>query len=260
MPSDFKKVLDLNLTTHSSSRFLTLRFLVLISLGLFLACATLKDPYGLGIRQREPSLAIPESLRVEMEIIPHEPRMPPLSARLYIRTWPESRAYRMDLYSFPLFLVASWLWEPQGSLLLLHDRREFLRGKGDSLNLGWDVSPKPDIHALLGFLWGRPLPYWRDAEANSTLWKGDTVYWEAHGKSWQAQFDPHTGACHFVASPGLRLEYGKLMRVGNRVLAQSVEVIVEGKPMLSMRIKKIEDKPSWKKSPFSLNVPKDYKE
>jgi hypothetical protein len=84
------------------------------------------------------------------------------------------------------------------------------------------------------------------------------LLWKYGEAPWRAYFDARTGACREAYSPSLRLRYGRLTRSGPRVLPGSLEIFAEGKAMLSVRLRRMEDHPSWSKDPFQLSVPRGY--
>ncbi len=226
---------------------------ILIS-SFLLACAPTRDPLGLSLlRGRVPDFLPPDSLRADLEIVPRAPPgAPSVSARLYARP---HRSYRLEIFGL-IGVAASYLWENGRWVLLLHQRREVVFGDGDSLELEGQALRLPDVQALLGFIWGEPLPgLWR-REGDVAL-SGDTLRWNFHGEKWWARFDAH-GACQEAVSPSLRLGYEKPRRFGARVIPDAVEAWTDGHPVLRLRLRGVEDNPAWKKDPFALPVPPDY--
>lgn len=233
---------------------------------LLVACAPTKDPFGMALRAgHAPSVAIPESLSVELAVLPSQKGATPFSAKLYARP---HQQYRLDAFGFASSIVASYLWtdstgSPQAGghwTLLLNDKREVWEGEGDSLNLKSAALRIPDVHAVLGFLWGEPLPGFRNRDDSALAWSRDTLRWSSHGVNWAARFEASTGNCvEVLAQDGsLAFRYAKHQRYGSRILPGEVEVFVNGESMLLLRVTRVEEHPEWKKDPFALKVPDNY--
>jgi hypothetical protein len=224
---------------------------------LLTACAPTRYPLGLALRQgRLPPVSVPDSLRVDLEILPlATPGAFPVSARLYAQP---HRRYRLEVFGFASVIAASYLWQEGHWILLLHQKHAAFYGQGDSLIIEGQEIRIPDVHALLGFLWGEPLPNFLDRDGEALDWRGDTLRWSAHGIAWWARFDPASGACLEAHSPSLGLKYGALRSFSKRALPEEVRVVKDGHAMLALRVRQVEDFPAWKMNPFVLKVPSGY--
>lgn len=238
----------------------TLNFKVWLALcaTFLIACAPTKDPFGMVLREgRVPSLVVPESLSVDLSILPSRKGSTPFSARLYARP---HQQYRLDAIGFTS-VVASYLWSGGHWTLLLNEKRESWEGEGDSLSLESAGLHIPDVHAVLGFLWGEVLPGFHNRNDGLLAWSGDTLRWSSHGTHWAARFDSSTGNCLQVSTSdgSLAFEYTKHQRFGAQVLPGEVEVFVNGESTLLLHINRVEAHPAWKRDPFALTVPASYK-
>ncbi|HAO98862.1 MAG TPA: hypothetical protein DCQ83_02325 [Fibrobacteres bacterium] len=220
-----------------------------------MACAPTRDPYGLALRQNPEQVpsAVPDSLRADLGITPRKKGAPSFGARFYARP---HQQYRMDALGLTS-IAASFLWDRGQWALVLHDKREVWTGKGDTLDVKDMPVRLPGVHALLGFLWGDPLPDFRDRDSGSGAWSGDTLHWSAHGTAWKAIFDPN-GLCLSVRSSSLEIAYRGHRKFGTRILPQDVEVFAKGESLLLLRVNGIEDVPSWSRNPFVLKIPEGY--
>ena len=246
----------------------TLNFKAWLALctAFLVACAPTKDPFGMALREgRVTSLDVPESLSVDLSILPSRKGSTPFSARLYVRP---HRQYRLDAIGFSS-IAASYLWtgstgSPQAGghwILLLNEKRESWEGEGDSLNLESAALRIPDVHVVLGFLWGETLPGFHNRDDSVLAWSGDTLRWSSHGIHWVARFDASTGNCLQVSTSdgSLEFKYAKHQRFDASVLPGEVEVFVNGESMLLLHINRVETHPAWKRDPFALTVPASYK-
>lgn len=228
---------------------------------LCVACAPpLKDSFGLALRRGETPVQppVPDSLQVDLEVLPQAPGLAPFSARLYAE--PLHR-YRLDVFGFPSMLAASWLWERGGWTLVRHDRREVSHGTGAGLDLEGLPLRVPDLNAVLGFLWGAPLPGFQEAGVFSGTGNGgETLRWLHGGEEWTARFEPITGVCREAASPNLMLRYARHRARGNLVVAERTEIFVDGKLELILQVRSWTRAPSWKRDPFSLKIPESYEQ
>ncbi len=223
---------------------------------LFSCAATVRDPFGLALRQGAvPVFAPPESLRVDLDLVPRQKGAPPFSARLYAQ--PNHR-YRLDAFGFSFSVAASYLLAENHWTLLLNEKREAWEGEGHSLNLAAAGLHVPDMNAMLGFLWGNPLPGFQNRDDTALIWIGDTLHWSSGGIGWQALFDSRTGTCLEAHSSSIAFKYGHYRRFENRVTPGEVEVFTNGKPLLLLRVRAIDDHPVWKRDPFVLTIPEGY--
>ena len=221
-----------------------------ISILCLISCAPTRDPFGLALRQgHTPVVAAPESLTVDLDIHINQKGAPPFSVRLYAQPY---RRYRIDIFGFASQVVASYLWTDGHWKLSLNQRGQRWEGQGDSLSLDVEgVSLHlPDIHGVLGFLWGEPLPGFRNRDDSVLAWSGDTLRWSFHGARAEARFDPSNGTCIETQLETLQLRYGPVHRFGSRVIPEEVEVFVDGESRLTLKVKKVQDHPIWKKNPF----------
>jgi hypothetical protein len=227
---------------------------------LGVSCAPLKDPWGLAVLEgRVPdAVAAPDSLQADLGIHPQEAGMLPFSARLYARP---RHVYRLDAFGFPTAVVASYVWNEGRWMLVRHDKRQVWEGEGTQLRIEDLPLRLPDVHAVLGFLWGEPLPGF--AARDSLSYSGvpapeGVVRWNFQGEAWEARFDPRTGLCREARSASLTLRYARYQRMGARVLPGAVEVLVDGVPIMNLRLRGLDEAPKWKKNPFALSPPAAY--
>ena len=228
---------------------------LLLTVFLISCAPPIRDPFGTALRQgRVPSSVAPESLSADLGITPRQKGLSPFAARLYARPYHQYRVDAMGLVS----TVASYVWAGDHWTLLLNEKREVWTGAGDTLDVEGLPLRLPGVNAVLGFLWGDPLPGFRNRDADTLAWSGDTLQWKVHGTRWQAIFDPVSGACLEARSSELALRYSGQRRYGSHVLPGEVEVFADGKSLLLMDINKVEEHPGWKKNPFELSVPASY--
>jgi hypothetical protein len=234
----------------------------LIAAGLS-GCAAPRDPWGLDvIRGRAPApISPPDSLQAEIAVSPGEPGSPPFTARLYARPEkhgapvpPARPAYRLDAFGFSAAPVASYRWRDGAWLLVRHDEKRFWEGRGNGLEVEGASLSLPDVHAVLGFVWGNLLPgFPGEAFAADTL-----VRWRYQGEPWEAAFDPVTGVCREARSPSLRIRYAIYKLRDGRALPEQAEIFVGGELAAVLRLRSLVRNPAWKKEPFQLNIPPAY--
>lgn len=275
--------------------------LALLSLLFLSACAPpLKDPWGLAVLSGEAVAEepLPRTLQADLTVVAHnaESRAPtiPLSSRLYAEP---GHRYRLDIFGLFTPVAASWAWEADAWRLVRHDTREVVIGTGTSfIPLPASGQPLmiPDVHAVLGFLWGQPLPGFRrvgSGHADSTLptpgrgagagvgekasgtgafpapeGPGDPenpenpgqVAWTYGGQPWTARFDPATGLCREVSSPDMTLRYGRYERQGARAVPREIEVWIEDARVLTLSVRARRENPAWARDPFVLTIPPGY--
>ena len=236
---------------------------------LLTACAPLKDPWGLAVSRgltgdalQQPP-APPDSLQADLGITPREPGLVPFTARLYAKP---RRAYRMDAFGFPSLLAASYLWKEGRWMWVRHDSRQVWEGSGNQLELEGSPLQLPDVHAVLGFLWGRPLPGFIERDSLLAPGPAGEIRWSYHGEVWQARIDKASGLCREVHSASLSMKYAKYGRYGGRkgerhgkrVLPGEVEILVNGASVMVLSVRELKDDPFWKKNPFALLPPAGY--
>jgi hypothetical protein len=226
---------------------------------LFLfACAPLRDPWGLAVHRGLPNAqapAEPDSLQADVAVTPREAGLIPFSVRAYARP---GRAYRIDVIGFPSWIVASYLWVDGRWTWVLHDKKQVRAGEGNQFELEDSPVRLPNVHAALGFLWGRMLPGF--AQRDTLLAQGPEgeTRWIHEGETWEARFDPSTGLCREVRSESLTLRYGSYRRQGTRVLPGEAEILVNGVSLLFLQVRDRTEAPKWKKNPFLLVPPASY--
>lgn len=259
--------------------------LALLSLLFLSACAPpLKDPWGLAVLRGEAVAEepLPRTLQADLTVVAHnaESRAPtiPLSSRLYAEP---GHRYRLDIFGLFTPVAASWAWEADAWRLVRHDTREVITGAGTSfIPLAASGRPLviPDVHAVLGFLWGQPLPGFTapvDAPPGSGAGEGTgdeegnagkegqdeepgVVTWTQGGKPWRARFDPATGLCFEASSPDMTLRYGRYERQGARAVPREIEVWIEGARVLTLSVRARRENPAWARDPFVLTIPPGY--
>ncbi len=224
---------------------------------LLVSCApSIRDPFGTALRQGVvPASSAPESLTVDLGVSLQRKGVPPFSARLYAQPY---RRYRLDAFGFASQVEASYLWKDGRWTLLLNENREAREGSGDTLEMRDAGLKLPSVHALFGFLWGDPLPGFRDRDSGTMAWSGNTLRWKFQGVAWEAFFDSARGVFLEARSASLTLRYGRYRRVGNRVLPGEVEASSPGEPPLLLKVERVEDFPAWKRDPFALKIPEGY--
>src|SRR5690606_26883875 len=95
--------------------------------------------------------------------------------------------YRLDIFGLFTPVVASWAWQADGWRLVRHDTRTVITGTGTSfISLAASGRPLviPDVHAMLGFLWGQPLPGFTSALVDTSPGRG-VVAWTQGGTPWR---------------------------------------------------------------------------
>ncbi len=285
----------------------SLVLLAAVSLMGLVACAPpLKDPWGLAVvRAHEDAHGDargdavlsppPHTLQADLTVTAHVPGAIPLSSRLYAEP---GRRYRLDIFGLFTPVVASWAWygaghgaghgagytadtlkEPaQGPagdtdewLLVRHDTREVVTGTGTSfIPLAASGKPVmiPDVHAVLGFLWGQPLPGFDGTSTTSPARgageggrEGGAVHevrWVHGGRPWSARFDRATGLCLEASSPDMTVRYGRHARQGERVLPREADVWIDGARVLTLSVRTRRENPVWQRDPFVLTIPAGY--
>lgn len=223
-----------------------------------LACAPLKDPWGLAVRRGLTSVqapAEPDSLQADLAVTPREAGLVPFSVRAYAKP---GRAYRIDVIGFPSWIVASYLWVDGRWTWVSHDKKQVRTGEGNQFELEDSPVRLPNVHAALGFLWGRMLPGF--AERDTLLAPGPEgeIRWIHEGETWEARLDPATGLCREARSESLTLRYGAYRRQGGRILPAEAEILVDGASLLFLQVRDRTQAPKWKKNPFLLVPPSSY--
>jgi hypothetical protein len=247
------------------------------------SCAhTIKDPWGLALiqgvsRGQTPArLQGPDSLQADLGITPRTPGAMPFSVRFYADLGDSgrfhvdsARRYRIDVFGFPSLIAASWLWKENAWILVRHDQRSIRRGTGAVLQPDMPLN-LPDVHAVLGFLWGAPLPGFPGTDSltlsqtgglvRPLSQPGGLVRWTYRGEAWEARFDTTTGLCREVSSSSINIRYRQHRLRGGFVVPDEAEIFLEGKSLLTLRVREWAGSPRWKKSPFELIVPAGYRE
>lgn len=257
--------------------------------GLLAACAPpLKDPWGLAVLRSQAAgpdpvapPAVPESLQADLGVSPHARGAFPFSARLYAEpvdrtgsppapssssladtapsSVPSAPRYRLDAFGFASTLAATWLWTRDAWVLVRHDERTVQRETGAALAIPGVPFHLPDVHAVLGFLWGRPLPGFPGGAALADTSRRDgIVRWTHEGSPWEARFDPATGLCLEVRSPRFAVVYRKHRAHGELVVPGEAEVFVGGEPLVTLVVRDWVAAPPWRRDPFEVTVPAGY--
>lgn len=237
-----------------------------LSVALLVAgcAAPLRDPWGLAVSGgRAPaSVPLPRAVQADLGVTAHEQGALTLSARLYAE--PLER-YRLDIFGLFTPVAASWAWGGAGRegtwTLVRHDTREVVTGTGVSFVppvSGGTPPAVPDVHALLGFLWGRPLPGFPGEEGVLVAADSGRVSWVHAGVPWRARFDPATGLCLEAWSPDMTLKYERHARHDGRVIPGRLQVWVSGARVLTLDVRGRTEAPVWSKDPFLLVVPRGY--
>lgn len=230
----------------------------LLSPLLFTGCAApLKDPWGLAALRGEASAAAaPRLVQADLDVRVEAPGTPPVGARFYAEP---GRRYRLDVAGFLTPVAATWFWRDGGWLLVRHDTREVVTGTGTSLVLqGAAPLVIPDVHAILGFLWGAPLPGF-SGRADSVAADGSgIVWWRSGGVSWTGRFDARTGLCREVSSEAVTMQYFRHGVRGGRVIPGEIRVFMAGEKVLTLEVRDLISDPVWKKDPLVLTIPAGY--
>jgi hypothetical protein len=238
-----------------------------VPLALVSCAPTIKDPWGLSLSRGETPARLqrPDSLQADLGITPRTPGAMPFSVRFYAdlgdsgRFHADSaRRYRIDVFGFPSLIAASWLWKENAWILVRHDQRSIRRGTGAVLAQADMPLNLPDVHAVLGFLWGAPLPGFSGEDSLTLSQTGGVVRWTYRGEPWEARFDTTTGLCREVSSPSIILRYRQHRLRGGFVVPDEAEIFLDGKSLLTLRVREWAASPPWKKNPFELAVPMGY--
>ena len=139
-----------------------------------------------------------------------------------------------------------------------HDSKEVWEGTGNQIELEGSPLQLPDVHAVLGFLWGRPLPGFQGRDTLLAPGPAGEIRWVYHGEVWEANLDAITGLCREVRSESLAIKYGRYERRGGRLIPGEAEIFVDGASVLMMRVRELNDAPVWRKNPFLLVPPAGY--
>lgn len=231
--------------------------LLLVTLTLTACAPPLKDPWGLAVLRGDVSdipapAPAPRTVQADLGILAHAPGALPVSSRFYARP---GRAYRVDILGLFTPIAATWLWQDDAWTLVRHDTRQVIFGTGTALDHASFPLTILDVHAVLGSLWGELLPGF---PGDSTLLQHDTVLWVHDGTPWSARFDPATGLCLEVSSPGMTVRYARYAHEGARVVPREVEVLAHGARVLSLTVKQRVENPVWPRDPFVLTIPPGY--
>ena len=234
---------------------------------LLIACAPLKDPWGLAISRglsghSDPHggdsiapPAAPDSLQADVGITPRESGLFPFTTRVYAKP---NHAYRIDAFGFPSLIAASYLWIDGRWIWVRHDKKQVMEGVGNEFEIEDSPLRLPDVHAVLGFLWGRPLPGFTERDSLLAPGPAGEVRWVYRGEIWEALIDPKTGLCREVRSASLSIKYGLYERRGGKVLPGQAEIFIEGTSVMVLRLRELNEAPSWRKNPFLLSPPAGY--
>lgn len=225
-------------------------------LALLTACAPpLRDPWGMTLaRGGDPGAPPPppERMRVDLEIVPRVRGAGVVTARAYLE--PGRRA-RLDFTGFTGTIAATWHWEDGVWILIRHDDRSVRRGLGSVLVIEDTGVRLPDVHAVLGVLWGRTLPGYPGGTG-----AGDTIRWTHGGEAWEAVLDARTGLASAARAASLELRYGEYAARGGRAVPSEFTIFPDGAPALRVRVTGWDDAPAWPRDPFVLRVPGGYGE
>jgi hypothetical protein len=225
---------------------------------LLVGCATGRDPWGLALRRGEAPGAlssVPDSLQADLAVTAREPGTPPFSVRIYAKPMV---AYRLDVIGFPAVIAASYLWKDGRWMWIRHDRKQVREGVGDPLEIEGTSLRLPDVHAVLGFLWGRPLPGLIGSDSLLARGPQGEVRWRHRGEIWSAKLDKTTGLCREAGSPSLSIRYGNYRNHGGRWIPTETEVFLEGESVLLLHVREWKESPVWRKNPFTLTPPASY--
>ncbi len=247
---------------------LVIRIVTISATMLLVACAPLKDPWGLAVRRglTAPSSPYggetaflppraPDSLQADVGISPREPGMLPFSARLYAKP---NHAYRIDAFGFPSLIAASYLWIDGRWIWIRHDKKQVMQGVGNEFEMEDSPIRLPDVHAALGFLWGRALPGFTERDGLLAPGPAGEVRWVYRGETWEALIDPATGLTREVRSASLSMKYSHYERRGGRIVPGQAEIFMEGVSVMVLRLRELDQAPSWRKNPFLLSAPAGY--
>jgi len=227
------------------------------------ACAPMRDPWGLALRRGEPLAqpSPPDSLQADLAVTSREPGVPPFSARVYALP---HRAYRLDATGFASMTVASYLWKAGAWTWVRHDLRQVRTGQGDEIELEGTSMRLPDVHGLLGFLWGQTLPGFAQRDSLLPAGPQGEIRWISRGVTWEATLDPSTGLCREAHSDQWSIRYRRYQRFerpGRReavFVPQETEVFSDEESVLLLRVKDRTEMPFWRKNPFVLTPPAAY--
>jgi hypothetical protein len=234
-----------------------MKFLLAAVLLLLTACAPLRDPWGLAVSRGLPGEALPppDSLQADVGITPRASGLIPFSTRLYAKP---NHAYRIDAFGFPPLIAASYLWTEGRWMWIRHDKKQVGEGTGNQLELEDSPLRLPDVHAVLGFLWGRALPGFLERDTLLAPGPAGEIRWIHQGETWEAHMDAATGLCREVRSAGLSIKYGLHERRGGRVIPGEAEIFADGVSIMVLRLRDLNESPKWRKNPFVLVPPPGY--
>lgn len=204
----------------------------------------------------------PDSLRAELEFIAFEggrksSASAALSAKPYAR-------YKLDLFGLPGMTAASLYWTPARWTLVLFDRDAYAEGEGESVALGAPGMRDASIHDVFSWLWG---DYFPGAPVGSLSAEQGVVRYAARGGNWRVTLDQGTGLVREAVreDSAFRIRYDDYKAGGGGrldkgpALPRKVGIFGREGQLLEIRVRKVEAEPRWRRDPFFIKVPKDFR-
>ncbi|MFC1586000.1 hypothetical protein ACFL5V_10670 [Fibrobacterota bacterium] len=232
---------------------------ILWALCLYHCAPVVKYHQGLQLMdtKRIEGVSRPDSLRAVLKITVYEEKKKS-SLTTVLAMVPETR-YKMDfkgpmgshLGSF--YWVADSLWS-----LIIPGEDLFYQGKHDKVTLSLLKLERMMIHHMVGFLWGGYLREGVYEEQNTA--KKDKVFREID-KNTVYRIGPENGLVKSASFSKYKIEYIDYETYNGRPLAGNIKIyqynqLKYDELLLEMKVKTLEDNPSWNKSPFFIKVPR----
>lgn len=225
----------------------------------------------------------PDSLRAELELIAFEGgRKSSVSAALSAK--PYAR-YKLDLFGLPGMTAGSMYWTPARWTLVLFEREAYAEGIGESVAFGPPGLRDISIHHVFSWLWGDFFPGLSGAARKSDTGAAGSadppavsppgplraeqgvVRYAAGGRNWRVTLDPGTGlvreALREDSAFRIRFEDYKAGGRGRLdkgpAVPRKVGIFGRQGQLLEIRVRNVEYEPNWRRDPFFIKVPKDFR-
>ncbi len=204
-------------------------------------------------------LVLPDSLRAELDLTAQDGRRQ-RTVSAVLASIPGER-YKLDLFGLPGMLGGSFLWMQEEWNLVLFEEGVFFAGQGDRVslpNLKLDSLP---VHALSSFLWGGMMV--QEIDASPAPAETTDTPASRPSEKWVLQRDSRTGLPSRAVEEisGIRLDLSQYTGVNGRPVPRQVRISDrEGKHLLDIRVKRVDDNPTWKRDPFFLRIPPGFRE
>ena len=150
--------------------------------------------------------------------------------------------------------LASFYWvRDSGWVLVIPKEKLGYQGQNNEILLPFLGLDSVTITEIFGFLWGRSIQQGKYHPLEPV--NKNHIYIHATDST-QYGINSTTGLVAWKKLRRYRVTYGDYDYVYNRPIARKVRVFSGDEPLVDIKVKKVEDNPLWKKSPFFIKIPK----